>query len=217
MGRVPKAPIQKYNESLSKDQLEAKKVIKSNVITCLAGRAGTGKTRLASTYALEQYALGRKNSGIKNIIITRPPVFKKEHNIGFLPGDIVQKLDPWLAPIIEIITDIEGCENYDKLVKDKVLKIVPTMFVQGRTFNNSIVIVDEAQNLNKEDTIAFFTRLGRSSQMIFCGDIDQALINKEESGFKRLCELSQIVEGVGYYSLKTNWRHPIIDELLKNY
>lgn len=217
MGKIPKGPIAKYNESLSLDQYEAKNVIKKSTITCLLGYAGTGKTRLATTYALEQFALGRKNGGVEKIIITRPTAFKKEHNVGFLPGDIAEKFDPWVKPISEIIVNIEGNENYEKLTKDGVLEIVPLMHVQGRTFSNSIVIVDEAQNLTKDDIKSIFTRLGKRSQLIFCGDSNQCIIDKRDSGFNRLIEMSDLINNLNYYELTTNWRHPIIEELLNKY
>jgi len=217
MGRTPKGPIAKYNESLSRDQAIAKKILKDSAIACLKGKAGTGKTRLASVYALEQYALGRKNGGIERIIITRPPVFKKEHNIGFLPGDVAEKYSPWITPLYEIVTDIEGIEGYEDLVKNKILQIVPTMFIQGRTFSNAVVIIDEAQNLTREDITAFFTRLGKNSQMIFCGDTNQCIIDKKESGFERLCEMADLIDNINVYELETNWRHPIIENLLEKY
>jgi phosphate starvation-inducible PhoH-like protein len=217
MARTPKGPILKYNESLSPDQHEAKKVIKTSDISCLKGKAGSGKTRIAVTYALEQYALGRKNGGIEKIVITRPPVFKKDHNIGFLPGSISEKYSPWITPLYEIVTEIEGVEEYEELVKNNILQIVPTMFIQGRTFSNAVVIIDEAQNLTRDDTIGFFTRLGKNSQMIFCGDTNQCIIDKKESGFERLCEMSRIIDGINIYELETNWRHPIIEELLNEY
>jgi phosphate starvation-inducible PhoH-like protein len=217
MARTPKGPILKYNESLSPDQHDAKKVAKNSTISCFLGYAGTGKTRIATTYALEQYALGRKNGGIDKIIITRPTAFKKEHNVGFLPGDIAEKYDPWVRPISEIIIDIEGAENYEKLIKERDLEIVPLMFVQGRTFSNSIVIIDEAQNLTRDDTKALFTRLGRNSQMIFCGDTNQCIIDRRDSGFERLCEMSKLINDINIYELITNWRHPIIEELLNEY
>lgn len=216
MGR-PKNPIAKYNESLSPDQHEAKKIIEKNTITCLTGYAGTGKTRIATTYALEQYALGRKSGDINKIIITRPTAFKKEHNVGFLPGDITEKYNPWIRPISEIIVDIEGYENYEKLTKEGNLEIVPLMYVQGRTFSHAVVIVDEAQNLTSEDMKSLFTRIGKSSQMIFCGDSNQCIIDKNDSGFERLVKISKFIDGLDYYELSTNWRHPIIEELLDKY
>lgn len=217
MSKKPKSPIAKYNESLSEDQHCAKKIIDNSVISCLIGYAGTGKTRLATTYALEQYALGRKNGGINKIVITRPAVARKKDYIGFLPGDISEKYGPWVKPIDDILKDIEGGENVERLKKDGIVEVMPLMYIQGVTFTNSIVIIDEAQNLTKEDVKSIFTRLGKSSKMIFCGDYNQCIIPKEESGLPRLLEMSDIIKDLNIYELHTNWRNKLVEELLNKY
>lgn len=211
-----RAPIQKYND-LSEDQAIAKKVIDSNDITCLLGQAGSGKTHLAVTYALERLALERKLGGINKIIITRPTIASKEDNIGFMPGSEEEKMAGWLYPQTSILEDIEGVEKSKALLKDKKVEILALMFCQGRTFKNSIVIVDESQNLSRNGAERLFTRLGTGSKMIFTGDPRQSLIDVRETGLDRLMQLSGKVEGLESYTLTSNFRNPIIEKLLEVY
>jgi phosphate starvation-inducible PhoH-like protein len=216
MQKTNKGVIQKYND-LSVDQAAAKKVINNNTITCLLGKAGTGKTRLATSYALERLALERKKGGVNKIIITRPTVGRKEDDIGFLPGSAEEKMNFWMMPIIDILEDLEGVEATKTLMKDKVVQIVPLMYIKGRTFPNSIVIIDEASDLSVDGAEMVFTRLGKGSKMIFCGDPKQSLLDVKKTGLDRLVELSSVVTGLDHYELTTNFRHKLIDELLKVY
>lgn len=210
-----KKHIKKYNE-LSVDQAIAKKIIDISDISIISGKAGTGKTRLATIYALEKLALERKR-GVSKIVITRPTVGRKEDAIGFLPGDISEKLEPWLKPIYEILYDVEGVDIAERKIKEKQIEILPLMYVQGVTFCNSIVICDEAQNLSRQSAEMLFTRLGKGSKMIFCGDTRQSLLYEKDTGLSRLIEIKDQIEGLGYYELTTNFRHKIIEQLLSIY
>lgn len=211
----PKGMIKKYNE-LSEDQIIAKKVIEDNVITILTGSAGTGKTRLATTYALEKMATSYKSNRPKTII-TRPTVFKKEDAIGFLPGDITEKYNPWVKPIYDVMYELEGTEGTAKLLAEKKIEILPMMFVQGITFVNSIVILDEAQNMTKSSMEMLFTRIGKNSQLILCGDDRQSLLEDKQTGLIRLLELVGLVDGLATCKLTTNFRHKIVHDLLRIY
>jgi phosphate starvation-inducible PhoH-like protein len=144
--RVLKSPIKKFNEHLTEEQAAAKKVINSKTLTVLSGRAGTGKTHLAVCYALEQLNLFKvKQSDIERIVVTRATVMRKDHNVGFLPGDIQEKFNPWLQPIYDNMLQFldKGKEELESLMKDSKIEIVPLSFLQGRTFLNSIIIVDK--------------------------------------------------------------------------
>jgi len=219
MGKKPINEIKIYNESLSEDQREAKRVIDNNAITILSGAAGSGKTYLASSYALEKLSLEKKRGGINKIIITRPTISRKEDDIGFMPGGTFDKMELWLKPLISNIEKVEGVEKTNNLFRDKFIEILPLMFVQGVTFDNAITIVDEASNLSKKGMEMIFTRLGRNSKLIFCGDARQSLLDIQETGYDRLMYLSKTkrVNGLGSYELTSNFRHDIVRELLEIY
>lgn len=217
--RVLKSPIKKFNEHLTEEQAAAKKVINSKTLTVLSGRAGTGKTHLAVCYALEQLNLFKvKQSDIERIVVTRATVMRKDHNVGFLPGDIQEKFNPWLQPIYDNMVQFldKGKEELESLMKDNRVEIVPLSFVQGRTFLNSIIIVDEAQNLDDFEIEMLFTRIGKGSKMIFCGDLRQRII-EGKSGLEALMTTANILDKCAVLTLTQNFRDPIVDELLLTY
>ncbi len=217
MARTLKSPIKKFNEGLAQDQQAAKKAIKDHTLTILDGKAGTGKTFLAVCYALEQLAHTKvKMSEVKKVVITRATVGRKEHNNGFLPGDIQEKFDPWLQPIYDSILKFESKEVMDKMLSSGVIEIVPLMYVQGRTFENSIVIVDEAQNLDDFEIEMLFTRIGRGSKMVLSGDLRQQII-EGKSGLNALNYMATLSDRVTRATLITNFRDPIVEELLGYY
>lgn len=214
---VPKTPIKKYNEFLSPDQHSAKKEMEKATVTVLTGKAGSGKTHLCTVFAGEQLALGRKRGGVTKIYITRPIAYDKTQDLGFNKGSIDEKFDMWVKPITEILTDVEGGKAAEELLKDTV-DIIPLQYVQGRTFSNAIVIVDESQNCTKEQIKAIFTRLGKNSKLIFNGDSAQCLLEKKgSSGFPRLLEMADLVDGVIHVNLTTNHRNEIVERLLEKY
>jgi phosphate starvation-inducible PhoH-like protein len=212
--RKPKNPI-KFNISLNEEQKQAKSVIidNANPITLLRGQAGSGKTLLACQIALDMFF----NRKIEKIIITRPVVAAAD-DIGYLPGNIKDKMDPWLAPIYANLYMLYTKESIDKLIEKQDIEILPFAFVRGRTFVNAIVIVDECQNVNSNQTEMIIGRLGLESKMIFCGDTSQIdLRNKKESGIDFFKILESRVRGVKVITLKQNHRHPIIPEILDIY
>jgi phosphate starvation-inducible PhoH-like protein len=217
--RVLKSPIKKFNEHLTEEQAAAKKVINSKTLTVLSGRAGTGKTHLAVCYALEQLNLFKvKQSDIQRIVITRATVMRKDHNVGFLPGDIQEKFNPWLQPIYDNMLQFldKGKEELESLMKDNTIEIVPLSFLQGRTFLNSIIIVDEAENLDDFEIEMLFTRIGKGSKMIFCGDLRQRII-EGKSGIEALIMAAEQLDRCAVITLTENFRDPIVDELLLTY
>jgi phosphate starvation-inducible PhoH-like protein len=217
--RKLKTPIKKYTEHLTPEQNDAKKVIDAHALTIIDGRAGTGKTHLAVCYALEQLALNKiKQSDLDKIVITRATVMLKDHNNGFLPGDIQEKFNPWLQPIYDNMLQFfeAGKLELEKKINDGVIEIVPLCFLQGRTFLDSVIIVDETQNLTDMEVEMLFTRIGRGSKMILCGDMRQKITNGK-SGLEALTYISQQCSDIGRVTLTQNFRDPIVDKLLELY
>ena len=164
--RRPKNPI-KFNISLNEEQKSAKEIMLSNPVTVLRGMAGSGKTLVAVQTALD--LLFTKQ--VEKIIITRPTVAKED--IGFLPGDIKEKMDPWLAPIYHNLYLLYSKEKIDKEVEEGNIEILPFAFMRGRTFVNAFVIVDEAQNLTPHEVKTIITRAGEGTKIVFTGDVHQ--------------------------------------------
>lgn len=219
MAKQLKTPIKKFSEHLTPEQHDAKKVIDAHALTIIDGRAGTGKTHLAVCYALEQLALNKiKASDLNKIVITRATVMRKDHNNGFLPGDIQEKFNPWLQPIYDnMLQFFEGGKvEIENKINDGTIEIVPLCFLQGRTFLDSIIIVDEAQQLIDLEVEMLFTRIGKGSKMIFCGDIRQKIIDGK-SGLEALTYIAKQSNQIGYVSLTNNFRDPIVDHLLELY
>jgi phosphate starvation-inducible PhoH-like protein len=209
--RRPKGPI-KFNVTLNEEQKEAKALILSSPITVLKGMAGSGKTLVATQVGLD--LLFRKE--VDKIIITRPTVSKE--SIGFLPGDIREKMDPWLAPIYHNLYMLYNKEKVDKEIEKGTIEIVPFAFMRGRTFVDSFVIVDEAQNVTHTQMETVIGRLGVGSKMVICGDIAQIdLKDKRETGFSFLSRIEEQVEGFVTHSLQKNHRHNIVAPILKVY
>ena len=209
--RKPKNPI-KFQISLNDEQKRAKGIILDNPITVLKGMAGSGKRLVACQVALDMLF----NREIDKIIITRPTVSKED--IGFLPGDLKEKMDPWLAPIYSNLYLLYEKEKIDKMVTENNIEIVPFAFMRGRTFPNCFVIVDECQNITHQQTEMMLGRLGKGGKMIFCGDITQTdLKQKKDSGIGFFTRLESEIKGVKVITLKTNHRHEIVEPILKLY
>ena len=209
--RRPKNPI-KFKVQLNEEQKKAKKLILENPVTVLKGMAGSGKTLVATQVALDLLFTKR----IDKIIITRPTVAKEE--IGFLPGDIREKMDPWLAPIYHNLYMLYNEAKVRKEMDNGNIEIVPFAFMRGRTFLNSFVIVDEAQNVTHSQMDTVIGRLGQGSKMAICGDLAQIdLRDKRDTGFSFLSRLEEQVEGFVTHSLAKNHRHDIVAPLLNVY
>ena len=209
--RIVKNPI-KFKITLNDEQKTAKDEILKNTLTILAGRAGSGKTLLACQVALD----GLLRRQYEKIIITRPTVSKEE--IGFLPGDLREKMDPWIQPIYQNMYALYNKEKIEELIKDGKVEIVPLAFMRGRTFLDSCIIVDEAQNVTHEQMEMIATRIGLRSKMIVCGDDHQVdLKSRRESGFRFLYTAARKVKNMCSITLQTNHRDPIIDSLIEIY
>lgn len=209
--RKPKSSV-KFKIELNEEQKVAKAVIFDNPIILLKGMAGSGKTLVACQIALDMFF----KRDIEKIIITRPTVSKEE--IGFLPGDLKEKMDPWLAPIYANLYMLYNKDAVDKMVTDGDIEVVPFAFMRGRTFPNSFVIVDECQNITHSQTEMMLGRLGKGGKMVFCGDLAQVdLKSKKDSGIGFFPRLEERVKGVRIVSLKKNHRHEIVEDVLKTY
>ena len=209
--RVIKNPI-KFKLALNKEQKEAKSKILENTITMLAGKAGSGKTLLAVQIALD----GLLRRHYEKIIITRPTVSKEE--IGFLPGDLREKMDPWIQPIYQNMFALYDKVKVEALIEDGKIEIVPLAFMRGRTFLDSCIIVDEAQNVTHDQMEMIATRIGLRSKMIICGDDHQTdLKSKRESGFRFLYTSMRKIKNAIGITLLQNHRDPIVDDLIKIY
>lgn len=209
--RKPKRPI-RFKLQLNEEQKEAKQLILDNPITVLKGMAGSGKTLVATQVALD--LLFRKE--VEKVIITRPTVAKED--IGFLPGDIREKMDPWLAPIYHNLYALYTKEKVDKEIQEGNIEIVPFAFMRGRTFVKSFVIVDEAQNVTHTQMETVLGRLGKDSKMVVCGDLAQIdLKDKRQTGFSFLSRVEENVNGFKVYALQQNHRHEIVSPILEVY
>ncbi|MDD3986018.1 MAG: PhoH family protein [Methanobacterium sp.] len=210
-GRKPKGEI-RFQLSLNEEQKEAKQIILDNPITLLKGAAGSGKTLLACQIALD--LVFKKE--MDKLIITRPTVSKEE--IGFLPGDLKEKMDPWLAPIYANFYLLYNKEKIDKMVEEQQIEIVPFAFMRGRTFPKCLVIVDECQNITHNQTEMMLGRLGKGGKMIFCGDLAQTdLPSRKDSGISFFNRLEEKIKGVKICTLKKNHRHEIVEDILRVY
>ena len=208
--RVPKNPI-KFKLQLNEEQKEAKQSILNNTVTLLGGSAGSGKTLLACNVALD----GLLRRQYDKIIITRPTVSKEE--IGFLPGDLREKMDPWVQPIYQNFFQLYDKIKIEKFIEDGKIEIVPVSFMRGRTFLDSLIIVDEAQNVTHQQMEMITSRIGLRSKMIVCGDAHQTdLKKKSDSGFKYLYKASRKIKNLEAITLISNHRNEIVEDL-RNY
>ena len=209
--RIVKNPIN-FKIPLNEEQKNAKDEILKNTLTILAGRAGSGKTLLAVQVALD----GLLRRHFTKIIITRPTVSKEE--IGFLPGDLREKMDPWIQPIYQNMYALYDKEKVEALINDGKIEIVPLAFMRGRTFLDSCIIVDEAQNVTHEQMEMIATRIGLRSKMIVCGDDHQVdLKSRRDSGFRFLYTAGRKIKNMCSITLVKNHRDPIVDDLISLY
>ncbi len=197
--------------SLNEEQKKAKAQILENDVSIILGKAGSGKTLLACQIALH----GLLEKRYTKIIITRPTISKED--LGYLPGNMEEKMSPWVAPIYGNMYQLLRKERVEAMISKGQIEIVPVSYMRGRTFLNSCVIVDECQNLDNDQTLMILQRIGINSRMMFCGDTDQIDLKRNgESGLGFLRNIKN-VNGLNTIELLSNHRHPILDEILKVY
>jgi phosphate starvation-inducible PhoH-like protein len=210
--RKPKNPI-KFNIQLNEEQKQAKENILNNTVTVLKGRAGSGKSLLAANVALD--LLFRKE--VEKVIITRPPVGAGP-DIGFLPGDINQKLAPFTAPVYENMYRLYKKEAIEKCVEEGKIEILPVNFMRGRNFTNCLVVADESQNLTDTQTELILTRICSGSKVVFCGDNAQIDLKiKKDSGFDFMCKHLVNIKSFNVIQLAKSHRHGIVDSIIDVY
>ena len=179
------------------------------------GAAGTGKTYLAVCYAVSEL----KKGNIEKIILTRPAVEAGE-SLGFLPGDLKEKVDPYLRPLYDALYDMLGVENVTSLIEKQIIEIAPLAYMRGRTLENAFIILDEAQNATIDQLKMFLTRLGFNSKMIVTGDISQVdLPNSKKSGLKVSANLLKGLEEVGLivFDKSDVVRHPLVAKIIDRF
>ena len=191
------------------------KSIKSNDICFGIGPAGTGKTYLAVASAVAAL----ESDSVRRVCLVRPAVEAGER-LGFLPGDMAQKIDPYLRPLYDALYEMIGFDRVNKLIDKGLIEIAPLAFMRGRSLNHSFIILDEAQNTTVEQMKMFLTRIGFGSKTVVTGDITQIdLPNGRESGLRSVSDILLDIEGVGfnYFSSKDVVRHKIVGRILDAY
>ncbi len=189
--------------------------ILKNAVTFGVGPAGTGKTYLAVAMAVKAF----KARQVGRIILTRPAVEAGE-KLGFLPGDLQNKVDPYLRPLYDALFDMLGAETYQKLLEKQLIEVAPLAYMRGRTLDDAFIILDEAQNTSPEQMKMFLTRMGRGSKVVVTGDVTQIdLPDKARSGLVDALQVLKTVQGIAmmFFSEKDIVRHRLVQEIIRAY
>ena len=187
--------------------------IREKMIVFGLGPAGTGKTYLAMAMAITAF----KNNEVERIILTRPAIEAGE-KLGFLPGDLQSKVDPYLRPLYDALFDMLGAETYQKYLERGNIEVAPLAYMRGRTLDDSFIILDEAQNTSCEQMKMFLTRMGFNSKMVITGDVTQIdLPRRSDSGLTRAMEILRGVEGIGIveFDRRDIVRHPLVKQIVE--
>lgn len=189
--------------------------IRKNLVTFGIGPAGTGKTYLA--VALASFYL--KNREVERIILTRPAVEAGE-KLGFLPGDLQEKVDPYLRPLYDALADMFGYDQFQRMVDRNIIEVAPLAYMRGRTLEESFIILDEAQNTTREQMKMFLTRMGNHSRVVVNGDITQIdLVDRKMSGLTEAEKILSGVKGIGmvYFTDEDVVRHDMVGRIIRAY
>lgn len=189
--------------------------IRKDTVVFGIGPAGTGKTYLAMAMAITAF----KHNEVDRIILTRPAIEAGE-NLGFLPGDLQQKVDPYLRPLYDALYEIMGAENYLRNMEKGLIEVAPLAYMRGRTLDNSFIVLDEAQNTTPEQMKMFLTRLGYGSKAVITGDITQIDLPKgKKSGLTEASAILGNIDGISICKLtnKDVVRHPLVQKIINAY
>lgn len=209
--KTPRMMIQARGDN----QQDYLKTIREHVLNFGVGPAGTGKTYLAVACAVE--ALMRDE--VSRILLVRPAVEAGE-KLGFLPGDLSQKIDPYLRPLYDALNDMMGSEQVEKLIERNVIEVAPLAYMRGRTLSHSYIILDESQNTTREQMKMFLTRIGFGSKAVVTGDITQIdLPRGVQSGLRHVLDVLKDVEGIGliHFASSDVVRHPLVQKVVEAY
>lgn len=191
------------------------KKIEKHTITFGVGPAGTGKTYLAVAQAVHFF----REQLVERIILTRPAVEAGE-KLGFLPGDLQQKVDPYLRPLFDALNEMMGAEQVNRLVSQQIIEVAPLAFMRGRTLAKSFIILDEAQNTTQNQMKLFLTRLGDGSKMVITGDVSQVdLPDPRQSGLLHATKVLRQVSEIGFHFFEKSdiVRHPLVTKIIDSY
>lgn len=189
--------------------------IEKHTVTFGVGPAGTGKTYLAVAAAVQLF----REQKIERLILTRPAVEAGE-KLGFLPGDLQQKVDPYLRPLFDALNELMGAEHVNRLVTQQIIEVAPLAFMRGRTLAKSFIILDEAQNTTQNQMKLFLTRLGEGAKMVITGDLSQIdLPDPRTSGLTHATKVLQGIKEIGFHFFEKSdiVRHPLVTKILDSY
>ena len=199
----------KYNVTLNDEQKEVKRLIRENQIVIVTGRAGCGKSLVSAQTALD--FLFKKE--YESIYVTRAAV-EVGHSLGFLPGSLSEKFDPYLEAFQENLLKCYDKVKIEELVADGKVKALPVQFIRGKTIDD-ILVVEEAQNLTKAEMLAILTRLGKNGRIIINGDNEQKDIKADYNGLSYVIDLSKKLQDIKYIKLKHNHRSDLVGKILE--
>lgn len=183
-------------------------------IVFAVGYAGSGKTYMATLYAIQQLKAGN----IDKVIISRPNIAVDDKDIGFLPGDIYKKMAPWTKPVLDVFEEYYSVKEITHMIEENIIELIPMAYLRGRTFKNAVVIIDEAQNTTRNSMLSALTRIGEGTKMIVTGDTKQSDRGQSNGLTDFLARFNKSKKiSVCHFDYDSIERHPIISEILKLY
>lgn len=214
---IKQRPIDIVPRTRNQERLVRALLAEDQHIVVTAGPAGTGKTYLAMLAAVRAFRDGE----VDRIVLTRPAVGVENEQHGFLPGDLNQKMDPWVRPLTDILREYYRAADIAAMIEEQKIEIAPLAFMRGRSFRNAFIIADEFQNSSKAQVLMLMTRIGEGSKIVITGDAEQADHSKGSNGLVDLCERLQKggVKGISVCNLDERdvQRHHLIKDILKLY
>ncbi len=198
----------RYKVDLNEEQKEVKRLIRENQVVVITGRAGCGKSLVSAQTALD--FLFKKEA--EKILVTRATI-EVGNSLGFLPGSLDEKFNPYLEAFQENLLKCYDRVRIEELIKEKLIEAMPVQFIRGKTIDD-VLVVEEAQNLNKQQMLAILTRLGKTGKIIINGDNEQKDIKDEYNGLSYVIELSKKIEEIKWMKLKVNHRSDLVGKIL---